>query len=260
MVSSRAAPKERAVSRGLVAALFLALSRAESPERVSPPCPRARARAAAEVIWVPPSGCARGGPLAPAAATLVDAVSTDLWTDPSRCPCPHALSAANLARAVAARETVTHFFALGVVDASGLVAAVGACRGAPALEVVCLNECAVTAELLRALARHGASLKGIYLHLCKVRARARRRADRIREIDRAVSERARRDARGARGEVGRGARRPRRDLIRDLARDFARDLSRGLRRPTAAATSTTRRGPSCSRARRGCSGAPVSYS
>ena len=122
---------------------------------------------------MPPNNCARGGLFAPAAATLLDAVSTDLWTDPSRCPCPPLPSAAGLSAAAAARATLTHLFALGVVDAGGLVGAVGAIRGAPALEVVCLNECVVTAELLRALARHGASLKGIYLHMCKVRARAR---------------------------------------------------------------------------------------
>ncbi len=126
-----------------------------------------------EAVWVPPPGCARGGPRAPDAATcLVDQCSTDLWKDPSRCPCPHGFDAAALARACRARAApVTHLFALGVVDADALVAAVDACTekdGGGRLEVVCLNECAVTPALLGALARgHGASLKGVYLHQCK---------------------------------------------------------------------------------------------
>ena len=92
-----------------------------------------------EAVWVPPPGCARGGPRAPDAATcLVDQCSTDLWKDPSRCPCPRPTRQRSRARAARAAP-VTHLFALGVVDADALVAAVGACTekdGGGRLEVV----------------------------------------------------------------------------------------------------------------------------
>jgi hypothetical protein len=118
-----------------------------------------------EKVWVPPPGCARGGAGAPAPDTLLDAVTTDIWEDPSQCPCPHSLTPASLLAAVQARPKLTHLFVLGMADPDGLAAALEA--AGDQLEVVCLAECQVSARSLRALAASGPRLRAVSLHSCK---------------------------------------------------------------------------------------------
>lgn len=125
---------------------------------------------AAERVFVPPPGAYKHGPASPRPENLVDAVHTDLFPDPAKCPSPSALEAANLEAAVRAKPNVTHLFVLGLQDDDGLAQALAACAEAPGhtgLECVCLAECAVSAKLLRTLAENAATLKALHLHHCK---------------------------------------------------------------------------------------------
>lgn len=66
---------------------------------------------AKERVWVPPPQHAKGGPHAPDPGTLLDCVSTDMWPDPSRAPCPNALTVEALHRAIDAKKPKVHALA-----------------------------------------------------------------------------------------------------------------------------------------------------
>lgn len=130
---------------------------------------------AAERVFVPPPGAYSGGPRAPPAEHLVDAVNTDLFADPVNCPGPTVLEAANLEAAIRTKPKVTHVFVLGLQDDDGLAQALAACAGE--LEVLCLIECAVSAKVLDAIVPQRdqehprvaprSNLRAIHFHLCK---------------------------------------------------------------------------------------------
>ncbi|KAG8459960.1 hypothetical protein KFE25_011009 [Diacronema lutheri] len=110
------------------------------------------------IVWVPPAGCARGGPLAPAPDSIVDCMTTDL-IDPSNGE--SLLCARNLLRASTPQTTV--FFCNTFSDHEALARAIDACG---ALMTVCLIECALSPAVLVALAAKGKSLRALHLHAC----------------------------------------------------------------------------------------------
>lgn len=114
-----------------------------------------------ERVWVPPPGAARGGPSAP--SKLLDAVTTDLWPDPSKCPCPHDLDPQRLITA-AKRDEPEHLYVLGVLDSEALAETIRAC---PKIKVVCFAECLISVEILEALQTKSDALQAINFANCR---------------------------------------------------------------------------------------------